>query len=171
MALLSLIDGEHTILVSLDGADDWVGIYALLGTQFRTNRQKKNKDPIVKAIHLDVYHVIPDMDISPPLYELARQIGFFPEKCTLKATISAMWAIDVSKLTLKFPTALRFFNNPETLFLQLDDLTYAALDPYYPLLLFLALGRYGSVPKVYNTPHCFPMTRWTPPKLTTLRRH
>uniref|UniRef100_A0A915LAK5 Uncharacterized protein n=1 Tax=Romanomermis culicivorax TaxID=13658 RepID=A0A915LAK5_ROMCU len=40
---------------------------------------KKNKDPIVKAIHFDVYGVIRNIDISLPLYELAQQIGFFPE--------------------------------------------------------------------------------------------
>uniref|UniRef100_A0A915HYI2 Uncharacterized protein n=1 Tax=Romanomermis culicivorax TaxID=13658 RepID=A0A915HYI2_ROMCU len=56
-SLFSLVDGEHTIAVSFDGADDWVGIYTLLGTQFWTNRQKKNKDPIVKAIHFDAYPV------------------------------------------------------------------------------------------------------------------
>uniref|UniRef100_A0A915L845 Peptidase A2 domain-containing protein n=1 Tax=Romanomermis culicivorax TaxID=13658 RepID=A0A915L845_ROMCU len=56
--LFSLVDGEHTIVVSFHGADDWTGIYALLGTQSRTDRQKKNKDPIVKAIHFDAYHVI-----------------------------------------------------------------------------------------------------------------
>uniref|UniRef100_A0A915HFT4 Uncharacterized protein n=1 Tax=Romanomermis culicivorax TaxID=13658 RepID=A0A915HFT4_ROMCU len=78
-ALFSLLDGEHTVLVSLDGAHDWAGIYALLGTQFRTNRQKKNKDPVVKPIHFDAYRVIGNMDISPPLYELVRRIGFFPE--------------------------------------------------------------------------------------------
>uniref|UniRef100_A0A915JZD4 Uncharacterized protein n=1 Tax=Romanomermis culicivorax TaxID=13658 RepID=A0A915JZD4_ROMCU len=31
-ALFSLVDGEHTIIVSFDGADHWAGIYALLGT-------------------------------------------------------------------------------------------------------------------------------------------
>uniref|UniRef100_A0A915HGF4 Uncharacterized protein n=1 Tax=Romanomermis culicivorax TaxID=13658 RepID=A0A915HGF4_ROMCU len=90
-ALFSLVDGEHTIIVSFDGAEDWVGIYALLGTHFWMDHQKKNKDPLLKAIHLDAYHVIRNIDIFPPLYELARRIGFFPEKRTLKATISAMW--------------------------------------------------------------------------------
>uniref|UniRef100_A0A915KTS6 Uncharacterized protein n=1 Tax=Romanomermis culicivorax TaxID=13658 RepID=A0A915KTS6_ROMCU len=51
------VDGEHTIIVSFDGAEDWAGIYALLGTQFRTDRQKKNNDPVVKAIHFDAYRV------------------------------------------------------------------------------------------------------------------
>uniref|UniRef100_A0A915JM75 Uncharacterized protein n=1 Tax=Romanomermis culicivorax TaxID=13658 RepID=A0A915JM75_ROMCU len=140
-ALFSLVDGEHTIIVSFDGADDWAGIYTLLGTQFRSDRQKKNKDPIVKAIHFDAYRIICNIDLSPPLYELAQRIGFFPEKRTLKATVSAMWALDVSKLTLKFPAAWHFFNNPATLFLQSDVLPYAALDAYYLLLLFLAFGR------------------------------
>uniref|UniRef100_A0A915L5E0 Uncharacterized protein n=1 Tax=Romanomermis culicivorax TaxID=13658 RepID=A0A915L5E0_ROMCU len=88
MALFSLVNGEHTIVVSFDGANDWARIYTLLGTQFGTDHQKKNKDPVVKAIHLDTYHVICNMDISSPLYELAWQIGFFPKKCTLKATVS-----------------------------------------------------------------------------------
>uniref|UniRef100_A0A915K6F4 Uncharacterized protein n=1 Tax=Romanomermis culicivorax TaxID=13658 RepID=A0A915K6F4_ROMCU len=155
-ALFSLVDGEHTITVSFDGADDWAGIYALLGTQFRINCQKKNKDPVVKVIHFDAYSVIRKIDISPPLYELARQIGFFPEKRTLKATVSAMWVLDVSKLMLKFPATLPFFNNPVTSFLQSDVLMYAALDAYYPLLLFLAFGCYGFVPQVYNAPALFP---------------
>uniref|UniRef100_A0A915IBZ0 Uncharacterized protein n=1 Tax=Romanomermis culicivorax TaxID=13658 RepID=A0A915IBZ0_ROMCU len=154
--LFSLIDGEHTIVVSFDGADDWVGIYALLGTQFRTDPQKKNKDPVVKAIHFNVYCVIQNIDISPPLYELASQIGFFPEKRTLKATVPATRALDVSKLTLKFPPALCFFNNPGTSFLQWDVLEYAALDTYYLLLLFLAFRRYSFVPEVYNAPALFP---------------
>uniref|UniRef100_A0A915L561 Uncharacterized protein n=1 Tax=Romanomermis culicivorax TaxID=13658 RepID=A0A915L561_ROMCU len=57
-ALFSLVDSKHTIVVSFDEADDWAGIYALLGTQFQTDRQKKNKDPVVKAIHLEAYRVI-----------------------------------------------------------------------------------------------------------------
>uniref|UniRef100_A0A915ISK5 Uncharacterized protein n=1 Tax=Romanomermis culicivorax TaxID=13658 RepID=A0A915ISK5_ROMCU len=133
--LFSLVHGEHTIVVSFDGADDWAGIYALLGTQFQTDHQKKNKDLVIKAIHFDAYRLIRNIDISPLLYELARRIGFFPEKRTLKATISAMWALDVSKLTLQFPAALQYFNNPVTLFLQSDVLAYAALDAYYRLLL------------------------------------
>uniref|UniRef100_A0A915JH49 Uncharacterized protein n=1 Tax=Romanomermis culicivorax TaxID=13658 RepID=A0A915JH49_ROMCU len=148
-ALFSLIDSEHTIVISLDGADDWAGIYTLLGTQFRTNHQKKNKDPVIKAIHSKLYRMIGNIDTSPPLYELARQIGFFPEKHTLKATVSAMWALDVLKLMLKF-------NNPATLFLQSDLLAYVALDAYYLLLLFLAFGCYGFIPEVYNTPALFP---------------
>uniref|UniRef100_A0A915ICD0 Reverse transcriptase RNase H-like domain-containing protein n=1 Tax=Romanomermis culicivorax TaxID=13658 RepID=A0A915ICD0_ROMCU len=99
--LFSLVDGDHTIIISFDGADNWAGIYALVGTQFRPNRQKKNKDPIIKAIHFDAYSMIRNINISPPLYELARQIGFLPENCTLKATVSTMWALNVSKLTLK----------------------------------------------------------------------
>uniref|UniRef100_A0A915J1L9 Uncharacterized protein n=1 Tax=Romanomermis culicivorax TaxID=13658 RepID=A0A915J1L9_ROMCU len=39
---------------------------------------------------------------------------------------------------LRFPAAMRFFNNPATSFLQSDVLAYAALDAYYLLLLFLA---------------------------------
>uniref|UniRef100_A0A915KYJ6 Uncharacterized protein n=1 Tax=Romanomermis culicivorax TaxID=13658 RepID=A0A915KYJ6_ROMCU len=111
------------------------------------DRQKKNKDPVVKAIHFDAYPVIGNIDISPPLYELAERIGFFPEKRTLKAIISTMWALDVSKLTLRFPAALRFFNNLSTWFLQSDVLAYAALDAYYLLLLFLAFGHYGFIPE------------------------
>uniref|UniRef100_A0A915L1J2 Uncharacterized protein n=1 Tax=Romanomermis culicivorax TaxID=13658 RepID=A0A915L1J2_ROMCU len=67
-----------------------------------------------------------------------------------------MWALDVSRLTLRFPAALRFFNNPATSFLQSDVLAYAALDTYYPLLLFLAFGRYGFIPEVYNALAWFP---------------
>uniref|UniRef100_A0A915J110 Uncharacterized protein n=1 Tax=Romanomermis culicivorax TaxID=13658 RepID=A0A915J110_ROMCU len=65
--LFSLVDGEHTIVISFDGADNWVGIYILLGTQFWTNHQKKNKDPVIKAIVFDAYHVIRNIDIFPPL--------------------------------------------------------------------------------------------------------
>uniref|UniRef100_A0A915JVA4 Uncharacterized protein n=1 Tax=Romanomermis culicivorax TaxID=13658 RepID=A0A915JVA4_ROMCU len=118
-ALFSLVDGEHTIVVSFHGAKDWAGIYALLGTQFRTDRQKKNKDPVVKAIHLDA--------------------------CASSAT-----------LTSPCCSALRFFNNPWTSFLQLDILAYGTLNAYYPLLLFLAFGRYGFIPQVYNAPALFP---------------
>uniref|UniRef100_A0A915HFI2 Uncharacterized protein n=1 Tax=Romanomermis culicivorax TaxID=13658 RepID=A0A915HFI2_ROMCU len=78
-ALFPLVNSEHTIVVSFDGADDWPGIYALLGTQFWTDRQKENEDPIVKAIHFDAYRIIRNIDISRPLYELARRIGFFPK--------------------------------------------------------------------------------------------
>uniref|UniRef100_A0A915IWR1 Uncharacterized protein n=1 Tax=Romanomermis culicivorax TaxID=13658 RepID=A0A915IWR1_ROMCU len=74
----------------------------------------------------------------------------------LKATVSAMWALDVFRLTLRFPTAQQFFNNPSMSFLQLDVLAYAALKAYYPLLLFLAFGRYGFIPEVYNAPALFP---------------
>uniref|UniRef100_A0A915J8N0 Uncharacterized protein n=1 Tax=Romanomermis culicivorax TaxID=13658 RepID=A0A915J8N0_ROMCU len=155
-ALFSLVDSNHTIIVSFDGANDWVGIYALLGTQCRMDPQKKNKDPVNKVIPFDAYCMIGNIDISSPLYELAQQIGFFPEKHTLKATVSTMWALDVSKLTLKFPATLRFFNNPGTSFLQSDVLSYAALDAYYPLLLFSAFSHYGFIPEEYNAPALFP---------------
>uniref|UniRef100_A0A915LCT8 Uncharacterized protein n=1 Tax=Romanomermis culicivorax TaxID=13658 RepID=A0A915LCT8_ROMCU len=65
--------------------------------------------------------------------------------------------MDVSKLTPRFPATLRFFNNPATSFLQSDVLVYAALDAFYPLLLFLAFGCYGFVPEAYNTPPLFPL--------------
>uniref|UniRef100_A0A915IQT7 Uncharacterized protein n=1 Tax=Romanomermis culicivorax TaxID=13658 RepID=A0A915IQT7_ROMCU len=103
--LFFLVDRDHTIIISFDGANNWVGKYALLGTQFQTDRQKKNKDPVVKAIHFDAYHVIGNINISLPLYELAPQIGFMTKNSTLKATLSAMWAFNVSKLKLKFPAA------------------------------------------------------------------
>uniref|UniRef100_A0A915L5L8 Uncharacterized protein n=1 Tax=Romanomermis culicivorax TaxID=13658 RepID=A0A915L5L8_ROMCU len=154
--LFSLVDGEHTIIVSFNGADHWAGIYALLGTQFRTNSQQKNKDPVLKVIHFDMYCIIRNIDIFPPVSELIRRIGFFPEKRTLKATISTMWALDISKLALRFPATLRFFNNPATSFLQSDVLAYAAFDTYYPLLLFLVFGYYSSIPEVYNAPALFP---------------
>uniref|UniRef100_A0A915IQC9 Uncharacterized protein n=1 Tax=Romanomermis culicivorax TaxID=13658 RepID=A0A915IQC9_ROMCU len=67
-----------------------------------------------------------------------------------------MWVLDVSKLTLKFPAALQFFDNPATLFLQSEILAYAALDTFYPILLFLTFGRYGFIPEVYNAPTLFP---------------
>uniref|UniRef100_A0A915ISP9 Transposase n=1 Tax=Romanomermis culicivorax TaxID=13658 RepID=A0A915ISP9_ROMCU len=54
-ALFSLVDREHTIVISFDGAEDWAGIYALLGTQFPTYHQKKNRDPVLKATLLDAY--------------------------------------------------------------------------------------------------------------------
>uniref|UniRef100_A0A915IVN2 Uncharacterized protein n=1 Tax=Romanomermis culicivorax TaxID=13658 RepID=A0A915IVN2_ROMCU len=102
-APFSLVEGNHTIIISFNGADDWAGIYTLLGTQFGTDHQKKNKDP---AIHFEAYPVIQNIDISLSLYELAWQIGFLPQKHTLKATVSAIWVLDVLKLTLKFPAAL-----------------------------------------------------------------
>uniref|UniRef100_A0A915J1P1 Uncharacterized protein n=1 Tax=Romanomermis culicivorax TaxID=13658 RepID=A0A915J1P1_ROMCU len=74
----------------------------------------------------------------------------------LKATVFTMWALDVWKLTLKFPAALQFFNNPVTSFLQLEILAYAALDVFYLILLFLALGLYSFAPEVYNAPALFP---------------
>uniref|UniRef100_A0A915II40 Uncharacterized protein n=1 Tax=Romanomermis culicivorax TaxID=13658 RepID=A0A915II40_ROMCU len=123
-----------------DRANDWVGIYALLGTQFCTDRQKKNKDPVMKVIHFNAYCVTCNIAISPPIYELAQRTGFIPEERTLKAMVSAMWAFNVSWLMLKFPAMLRFFNNHHSSFLQLDVLSYGALDAFYPILLFLAFG-------------------------------
>uniref|UniRef100_A0A915LAE9 Uncharacterized protein n=1 Tax=Romanomermis culicivorax TaxID=13658 RepID=A0A915LAE9_ROMCU len=153
--LFSLAHGEHTIVISFDGADNWVGIYTLISTQFCTDSQKKNKDPVVEAIHFDAYHVIPNISTSPPLYELAQFMGFIPEKQTLKATVSAMWALHVSLLTLKFPAALHFLNNPHASFLQQDVLAYGALDGFYLILLFLAFGRYGFIPEIYNAPSLY----------------
>uniref|UniRef100_A0A915I564 Uncharacterized protein n=1 Tax=Romanomermis culicivorax TaxID=13658 RepID=A0A915I564_ROMCU len=149
-ALFSLVDGDDTIVISFDGANNWAGIYVLLGTQVCTDRQKKNRDAVFKAIHFDAYCVIRNINISPPLYELAQKIRFIPEKRMLKAMVSAMWAFHVSKLTLKFLTVLRFFNNCHMSFLQPDVLAYAALDVFSPILLFLAFGRYGFVPEVYS---------------------
>uniref|UniRef100_A0A915IQG9 Uncharacterized protein n=1 Tax=Romanomermis culicivorax TaxID=13658 RepID=A0A915IQG9_ROMCU len=154
--LFFLVDGHHTIVISLDGADDWAGIYALLGNQFHTDRQKKNKDAVVKVIHFDAYRVICNINSSLPLYELAQKISFIPKKHTLKATVSAIWAFNVSRLTLKFSAALRFLNNPSRSFLQQDILAYAVLDAFYPILLFLAFGCYSFVPEVYHTPMLFP---------------
>uniref|UniRef100_A0A915J6Z3 Uncharacterized protein n=1 Tax=Romanomermis culicivorax TaxID=13658 RepID=A0A915J6Z3_ROMCU len=57
---------------------------------------------------------------------------------------------------LKFATTLHFFNNPATSFLQSDVLTYSTLDAYNRLLLFLAFGHYGFIPKAYNAPGLFP---------------
>uniref|UniRef100_A0A915KYT5 Uncharacterized protein n=1 Tax=Romanomermis culicivorax TaxID=13658 RepID=A0A915KYT5_ROMCU len=67
-ALFSLVDGDHTIVNSLDGADNWAGIYALLGTQFRTDHQKKNKDLIVKGIHFDAYHLHSEVYNTPTFF-------------------------------------------------------------------------------------------------------
>uniref|UniRef100_A0A915IZW2 Uncharacterized protein n=1 Tax=Romanomermis culicivorax TaxID=13658 RepID=A0A915IZW2_ROMCU len=164
--LFSLIDSDHTIIISFDGADEWTGIYALLGTQFQTDRQKKNKDAIFKAIHFDAYPMIRNINISTWQYQLAWKIGLIPEKRRLKATMSAMWAFDVSRLTFKFLAALQFFNNLSMSFLQTDILTYATLDTFYPILLFLAFSRYGFVPEAYNAPCCSRRTLWMPPKLT-----
>uniref|UniRef100_A0A915J199 Uncharacterized protein n=1 Tax=Romanomermis culicivorax TaxID=13658 RepID=A0A915J199_ROMCU len=99
-ALFSLVHGEYTIIISFNGDDDWAGIYPLLGTQFRTNHQKKNKDPVVKAIHFDAYGVIHNIAISLLLYELAQSVGFILKKCMLKATVSAMWVLDLLQLML-----------------------------------------------------------------------
>uniref|UniRef100_A0A915HX87 Uncharacterized protein n=1 Tax=Romanomermis culicivorax TaxID=13658 RepID=A0A915HX87_ROMCU len=81
--LFSFVNGKHTIVICFDGADDWAGIYALLGMQFCTDRQKKNKDPVVKAIHLDAYPLICNIAISSLLYELAWSIGSIHKKRTL----------------------------------------------------------------------------------------
>uniref|UniRef100_A0A915JMJ4 Uncharacterized protein n=1 Tax=Romanomermis culicivorax TaxID=13658 RepID=A0A915JMJ4_ROMCU len=129
MALFSLVDGKHTIVISFNGDSDRAGIYALLNTQFHTDHQKKNKDPIVKAIHFDTYRVIPNIAISLPLYELAWSMEFILEKRRLKATISAMWALHISLLTLKFPAALHFFNNPKESYLQPDVLCLRLMQP------------------------------------------
>uniref|UniRef100_A0A915KJ86 Uncharacterized protein n=1 Tax=Romanomermis culicivorax TaxID=13658 RepID=A0A915KJ86_ROMCU len=72
------------------------------------------------------------------------------EKCTLKATNSAMWALNVLGLMLKFPAALCFFNNPHESYLQPDLLAYGALDTFYLILLFLPFSRYGFIPEIYN---------------------
>uniref|UniRef100_A0A915JAN0 Uncharacterized protein n=1 Tax=Romanomermis culicivorax TaxID=13658 RepID=A0A915JAN0_ROMCU len=88
--LFSLVHGEHIIIVSFDGANDWAGIYALLNTQICTNCQEKNKDPVVKAIHFDAY--------------------------------------------------------------QPDVLAYAALNAFYPILLFLAFNWPKPAPAFHNIP-------------------
>uniref|UniRef100_A0A915K4Q7 Uncharacterized protein n=1 Tax=Romanomermis culicivorax TaxID=13658 RepID=A0A915K4Q7_ROMCU len=67
-----------------------------------------------------------------------------------------MWALDVSRLTLKFPATLRFFNNPHASYLQQDVLAYDALNAFYSILLFLAFGRYSFIPEVYNAPLLYP---------------
>uniref|UniRef100_A0A915KTV8 Uncharacterized protein n=1 Tax=Romanomermis culicivorax TaxID=13658 RepID=A0A915KTV8_ROMCU len=79
-----------------------------------------------------------------------------------------MWALDVSKLTLKFPATLRFFNNPATSFVQSEILAYAALDAFYRILLFLAFGCYGFVPEVYNAPTLFPQDSLDAPEIDHL---
>uniref|UniRef100_A0A915HK58 Uncharacterized protein n=1 Tax=Romanomermis culicivorax TaxID=13658 RepID=A0A915HK58_ROMCU len=79
-----------------------------------------------------------------------------------------MWALDVSRLTLPFPAALRFFNNPLTSFLQSDVLAYVALDAYYLLLLFLAFGRFGFILEVYNAPALFPHDSLDTPEIDHL---
>uniref|UniRef100_A0A915JKM1 Uncharacterized protein n=1 Tax=Romanomermis culicivorax TaxID=13658 RepID=A0A915JKM1_ROMCU len=145
-ALFSLVDSQHTIIISFDEADDCTGIYVLHSIQFCTSRHKKNKYTIMKAIHFDAYRVIQNMAISSPLYELARSISFIPEKCTLKARVSAMWALEVCWLTLKFLAVVCFFKDPKNSYLQSDVLTYPAINGFYPILLFLALGRYGFIP-------------------------
>uniref|UniRef100_A0A915IKF6 Uncharacterized protein n=1 Tax=Romanomermis culicivorax TaxID=13658 RepID=A0A915IKF6_ROMCU len=150
--LFSLIDSDHTIVISFDGADDWVGIYTLLGTQFWTDRQKKNKDAIFKAIHFDAYRMIRNINISTLQYELAWKIGLIPEKRRLKATMSAMWAFDVKFDHPQVPGGFAIFQQ----FLHTDVLTYATLDMLYPILLFLAFSRYSFVPEAYNTPVLFP---------------
>uniref|UniRef100_A0A915L0F1 Uncharacterized protein n=1 Tax=Romanomermis culicivorax TaxID=13658 RepID=A0A915L0F1_ROMCU len=73
------LDGKHTIVVSFDGADDWAGIYALLDTQFQTDRQKKNKDPVClqAAVTLAMKSNLTDRIIEllnfpvSPIYKLA----------------------------------------------------------------------------------------------------
>uniref|UniRef100_A0A915K3J7 Uncharacterized protein n=1 Tax=Romanomermis culicivorax TaxID=13658 RepID=A0A915K3J7_ROMCU len=111
---------------------------------------------MVKAIRFDTYRVIHNIAISLLLYELAQSIGLILEKHTLKATISATWALHVSPLTLKFLAALFFFNNPREPYLQPDVLAYGAPDVFYLILIFLAFGHYGFIPKIYNTPALYP---------------
>uniref|UniRef100_A0A915JTM3 Uncharacterized protein n=1 Tax=Romanomermis culicivorax TaxID=13658 RepID=A0A915JTM3_ROMCU len=74
----------------------------------------------------------------------------------LKATVSAMWVLDVSQLTLKVPATPHFFNNPRNLYLPPDVLAYPGLDAFYPILLFLAFGRYGFIPEIYTTASLYP---------------
>uniref|UniRef100_A0A915JYE6 Uncharacterized protein n=1 Tax=Romanomermis culicivorax TaxID=13658 RepID=A0A915JYE6_ROMCU len=128
----------------------------LLGTQFRTDHQKKNKEAIMKAIHYDMYCVIRNIAIYPLLYELSWKIELIPEKCMLKAIVSAMWVFYVSRLTLKFLAALHFFNNHHLSFLQTDIIAYATLDAFYPILLFLTFGHYCFILEVYGTPGLYP---------------
>uniref|UniRef100_A0A915IT40 Uncharacterized protein n=1 Tax=Romanomermis culicivorax TaxID=13658 RepID=A0A915IT40_ROMCU len=70
--------------------------------------------------------------------------------------MSTMWAFNISMLTLKFPTALQFFNKWSTSFLQQDVLAYVTLYAFYPILLFLTFSCYGFVPEVYGVPGLFP---------------
>uniref|UniRef100_A0A915KK41 Uncharacterized protein n=1 Tax=Romanomermis culicivorax TaxID=13658 RepID=A0A915KK41_ROMCU len=96
------------------------------------------------------------MAISLWLNELAWSIGSIPEKRMLKATVLAKWALHASWLALKSPAVLHFFNNPHALYLQPDVLAYAALNAFYPILLFLAFDRYRFIPKIYNAPSLYP---------------
>uniref|UniRef100_A0A915L4Q2 Uncharacterized protein n=1 Tax=Romanomermis culicivorax TaxID=13658 RepID=A0A915L4Q2_ROMCU len=66
-ALFSLVNGEHTIIISLDGADNWVGIYTLL--------IYTNKDPVdsLEAAKINqlvemliaVFHNVPLAEVVP----------------------------------------------------------------------------------------------------------
>uniref|UniRef100_A0A915KCD5 Uncharacterized protein n=1 Tax=Romanomermis culicivorax TaxID=13658 RepID=A0A915KCD5_ROMCU len=115
ITFFNLDNGDHTILLLYDGTNNWVAIYGLLGTQFRTNHQKKNKDLVVKTIHFNIYCIMHNIELSSLLYELAQMIGFMPEKQTLKAAISMTRALNVLQFMLKYPLALQFFNDPEVL--------------------------------------------------------
>uniref|UniRef100_A0A915L7R6 Uncharacterized protein n=1 Tax=Romanomermis culicivorax TaxID=13658 RepID=A0A915L7R6_ROMCU len=50
--------------------------------------RKKDKETVIRAIHIDVYRVIKNIELSPSLYELAQKIGFMPIKRTLKAYLN-----------------------------------------------------------------------------------
>uniref|UniRef100_A0A915IRX8 Uncharacterized protein n=1 Tax=Romanomermis culicivorax TaxID=13658 RepID=A0A915IRX8_ROMCU len=59
-ALFSLVDGQHTILISFDGGNDWAGIYALLSY---------SSAPIIKRRIKILYGFIPKIYNTPLLYQ------------------------------------------------------------------------------------------------------
>uniref|UniRef100_A0A915JYJ4 Uncharacterized protein n=1 Tax=Romanomermis culicivorax TaxID=13658 RepID=A0A915JYJ4_ROMCU len=129
-ALFSLVNGDHTIVISFDRADDWAGIYALLGTQFRTDRQKKNKDPVVKVIHLDAYCIIRNINISPPLYELARQIEVYNAPALFPHN-----SLDTAEIDHLAEMLIAAFHNVALI----EVLPAEAIDEIYPTISQIAL--------------------------------
>uniref|UniRef100_A0A915IR49 Uncharacterized protein n=1 Tax=Romanomermis culicivorax TaxID=13658 RepID=A0A915IR49_ROMCU len=106
--LFSLVDGEHTIIISSDGADDWAGTYALLSTQFRTNRQKK------KRSHTPIY--------ACPLPTTASAPGSTTEEQLRLDDISSPAPVPMEELTPDQPVNMETEADTATLDHMLMDI-------------------------------------------------
>uniref|UniRef100_A0A915JN16 Uncharacterized protein n=1 Tax=Romanomermis culicivorax TaxID=13658 RepID=A0A915JN16_ROMCU len=117
-ALFSLVDGKHTLIVSFDGANNWAGIYALLGTQLRTDHQKKNKEaiqffnnPSTSFLQSDVLAYATLNAYYPLLLFLAfSHYGFIPEVYNAPALFPHD-SLDAAKIDHLAETIIAAFHN------------------------------------------------------------